>query len=123
MSSQQKNSDTIGRFVLGFTLTTIISGVGILLNFMVLTANEGKMPVWRGAVTYYDSVANKLTDYHIVMTHKTKLNFLGDIINFGVAILSIGDILMTVFIPLTFLQFGRLLIATRVNMPKVQTDE
>ena len=79
-------------------------GIGTFLNFLVLTANGGLMPVSRHAL-----VAAGLTDViknyavrHVILTPETRLAFLSDIVPvrlFGYVcsqVISVGDIIIAV---------------------------
>ena len=81
--------------------------VGSILNKIVIVANGNKMPVFptlseltgncKAEVLSkgYDSV-------HILMDSTTKLNFLGDYIDVGYSILSIGDLFIHTFVAMMF---------------------
>lgn len=79
--------------------------VGSLLNRLVMHANAGQMPVY--------STLSRLTGYfrigaieasgdarHVLMSASTHLNFLGDFIDIGFSIMSLGDLLIHGFVTL-----------------------
>ncbi|MBW6463306.1 MAG: DUF5317 family protein [Bacillota bacterium] len=78
----------------------ILIGIGILLNLVVITANQGKMPVDTSRLP--DNVAAELaagtmSPFHTVSDEKTNLSLLGDWIPVWYKdnrLLSIGDILL-----------------------------
>lgn len=82
----------------------IIVFVGVFLNFIVVLANQGCMPVSTIGLKYagYDMTkitSTKLDLNHILITTQTKLSFLSDIIAIPKpypfpSMLSIGDVLM-----------------------------
>ncbi len=76
--------------------------IGTLLNHLVMNANGGKMPVYP-SVSYKtgyisQNTFSKINDIHILGTSNVKLKILSDILDIGYSILSIGDILVRVFI-------------------------
>jgi len=83
----------------------LVLGIGILLNFAVIMANQGSMPISQDilkipslAEKFQSIVSGGLSEYHL-MTESTILWFLGDI--FYVPILdpgfmSIGDIIIAI---------------------------
>lgn len=82
--------------------------LGGLCNEIAINANGGKMPVFPSLslITGYAKpgafdLANKVAnDFHILGNSDTNLKLLTDIFDIGYSILSIGDILMRVFIVL-----------------------
>lgn len=80
--------------------------IGVLLNFVVIVANDGRMPVSVEAAKSLDagySIALEEGKYakHTVLTEKTKLRLLGDILPLPEfyprkQVISIGDIIMNV---------------------------
>lgn len=77
--------------------------LGTALNRIVLNANGGKMPVLPSLslhTGYYKpgSLSQGLDSLHILMTDSTKLNFLGDFIDTGFCVMSIGDVLIHLFV-------------------------
>lgn len=81
-------------------------GVGMILNFLVITVNGGRMPVsvdalqWAGLSSYIPLLEEGLTK-HQLMTEQTHLIFLADIVPlrppfvFSSMVVSIGDIAVT----------------------------
>jgi len=81
-------------------------GIGMLLNFLVITVNGGRMPVsvdalqWAGLSSYIPLLEEGLTK-HQLMTANTHLIFLADVIPirppfaFSSMVVSIGDIAAT----------------------------
>jgi hypothetical protein len=86
----------------GFTIILI----GVFLNFIVMAANGGRMPVSLNAASilepgYLDILKEQLYAKHAVLTEATRLGFLGDIIPITdpyprTQIISIGDIIMNI---------------------------
>lgn len=76
--------------------------VGTLLNHLVMAANGGKMPAFPSLsyLTGYISpdIFSQVNDIHILGTADVKLKFLSDILDIGYSILSIGDVLVRVFV-------------------------
>ncbi|GAB6934610.1 MAG: DUF5317 domain-containing protein [Bacillota bacterium] len=80
--------------------------LGGLLNFVVMVANGGYMPVSAEAAslispTYIDPLPQGPYGKHILMTEETHLNFLGDIIPLlppypRQQVVSIGDVLINI---------------------------
>jgi hypothetical protein len=80
--------------------------LGVLLNFLPIVLNGGRMPVSLKAASvldpgYLDALKSGLYAKHAVLTHSTKLGFLGDIIPLTkpypkTQIISIGDIIMNI---------------------------
>ncbi|GAB6169472.1 DUF5317 family protein [Clostridium carnis] len=75
---------------------------GGVLNNIAIKANGGMMPVfptisyWTGYVKS-DSFS-KVNDIHILGNAETKLKYLTDIIDVGYSILSVGDVLIRVYV-------------------------
>ena len=74
---------------------------GSILNNIVISANNGKMPVFP-TISYWTGYARpevftKVKDIHILGSSLTKLKFLTDIFDIGYSIMSIGDIFIRVF--------------------------
>ncbi|MDG4658354.1 DUF5317 domain-containing protein [Ectobacillus antri] len=93
----------INRHHRGFTIILI----GVLLNFIVIAANGGRMPVSIEAATVLDPVFvdmlknGDLYAKHQALTSDTNLGFLGDIIPITdpypkSQVISIGDVIMNV---------------------------
>lgn len=76
--------------------------IGTALNKIVIEANGGRMPVFPtfSYITGYTKPDSflKIKDIHILGNSMTKLKFLTDYIDLGYSILSIGDILIRLFI-------------------------
>ena len=75
--------------------------IGSTLNNVVISANNGKMPVFP-TISYWTGYAKpeafiKVKDIHILGSSLTKLKFLTDIFDIGYSIMSIGDIFIRVF--------------------------
>lgn len=76
--------------------------VGTFLNHLVMAVNGGKMPVfptlsyWTGYVT--PNTFSKVNDIHMLGDSTVKLKFLSDILDIGYSVLSIGDVLVRVFV-------------------------
>ncbi len=78
-------------------------GIGSLSNHLVISANNGKMPVLPTIsylTGYYkrDVLQQGLDNLHILMDDTTKLNILGDYIDTGSSIMSPGDLLIHAFV-------------------------
>ncbi|MNW25949.1 hypothetical protein D3C74_27060 [compost metagenome] len=85
----------------GFTLILI----GVLLNFLAMVVNGGRMPVSLTASTvlgpYYMELlsSGEVISKHVMMDTSTRLSFLGDIIPLSspyprTQVISIGDVIM-----------------------------
>jgi hypothetical protein len=77
--------------------------IGSLLNHIVIAANDGHMPVLPtlSQLTHYyrdDALFQGIDNFHILMTDATKMNILGDYIDIGYSIMSIGDLLIHSFV-------------------------
>lgn len=76
--------------------------LGSLANYIAIKANNGKMPVFISLSKFTGYVRpenmNKINDIHILGTSNAKLKFLTDIFDVGYCIMSIGDILIRVFV-------------------------
>lgn len=109
----------------------IIIFIGVLLNFVVMAINGGRMPVSVEAAaildpSYLDVTKNALYAKHAVMTESTKLGFLGDIIPLTnpyprTQVISIGDIVMNIgaFIFIQHLMVGQLKETEKAKKPLV----
>lgn len=75
--------------------------LGSLLNKIVISANDGKMPVFPklSYATGYikDSSFINSNDIHALGNEATKFKFLSDIIDIGYSVMSIGDICIRLF--------------------------
>jgi hypothetical protein len=101
--------------------------LGVLLNFLPIVLNGGRMPVSPKAASvldpsYFDTLKNELYAKHTVLTSSSKLGFLGDIIPLTkpypkTQIISIGDIVMNIGAFL-FIQY----LMLRHPMSKINTD-
>lgn len=76
--------------------------IGSLFNYIAIKSNNGKMPVFisLSKLTGYakSDAFNKVNDIHIIGTSATKFKILTDIFDVGYCIMSIGDILIRVFV-------------------------
>jgi hypothetical protein len=73
-----------------------IAGLGILMNFTVILANEG-MPVLEAAAEIAGGSGDLvLTAKHVLLTPATRLPFLGDVIPLPGAVLSLGDVFLAI---------------------------
>lgn len=73
-----------------------IAGLGILMNFTVILANEG-MPVLEAAAQIAGGSSELvLTAKHVLLTSATRLPFLGDVIPLPGAVLSLGDVFLAI---------------------------
>jgi len=77
--------------------------IGSILNRIVIAANGGKMPVLPtlSRLTHYyrdNALLQGIDDFHILMTDSTQLNILGDYIDIGFSIMSIGDLCIHAFV-------------------------
>lgn len=75
------------RFLLVVNLVFILMQTGQQLNFQVILLNKGKMPV----LNYY---ANDSKNFGFDIDNKPLLWFLSDIINIGIGIMSVGDVIL-----------------------------
>lgn len=80
--------------------------VGGILNDIAIAANHGKMPVFP-SLSYltgyakpnsFEMAGQIASDIHILGDQTTNLKFLTDIIDIGYGVLSIGDVLIRVFV-------------------------
>lgn len=73
-----------------------IAGMGILMNFTVISLNGG-MPVLAEAAQIAGSGGNLVLDAkHVLLTESTRLPFLADIIPLPGAVLSLGDVFLVI---------------------------
>ncbi len=77
--------------------------LGSILNHIVIAANDGHMPVLPtlSRLTHYyrdDALLQRIDSFHILMTDATKMNILGDYIDIGYSIMSIGDLFIHAFV-------------------------
>lgn len=85
----------------GFFGVAVMLG-GMALNQMVMHANAGKMPVFptlslkTGYITA-DKI-NTIDGLHIIGNSATRLKYLSDILDVGYCIMSLGDVLVRVFL-------------------------
>lgn len=75
---------------------------GTFLNHFVMAANGGEMPVFP-SLTYLTGYVkpdtlSKINDIHTLGNSTVNYKFLSDIIDIGYSVLSIGDILIRVFV-------------------------
>lgn len=80
----------------------VLTCIGSVSNRIVMAANNGKMPVHPSLsilTRYCQAGALELSGdaRHILMSERTKLNFLADYIDVGFSILSPGDVLIHLF--------------------------
>ena len=88
-----------------FTPTMVGVGLtlaGTFMNRIVINANNGKMPVYptfSKLIGYYKDgqLDGSIDSLHILMDESTNLPFLADYIDFGICILSPGDLLIHSF--------------------------
>ncbi|WP_223701255.1 DUF5317 domain-containing protein [Sutcliffiella deserti] len=97
----------------------IIIFFGVLLNFLVMAANGGRMPVSLEASTvlgpyFIEALQSGLYGKHEAITEATRLAFLGDIIPLSAPypreqVISIGDVIMNigVFFFIQYLMLGK----------------
>lgn len=76
--------------------------LGTFLNHVVMAANGGEMPVFP-SLSYFTGYLkpdtfSKVHDIHMIGTSTVKYKYLSDIIDIGYSVLSIGDILIRVFV-------------------------
>lgn len=93
------NRRYIGLWVIGF---------GAFLNALVMTANEGKMPVDiklvenMGSIDYINIIKEGFDSKHSILTENTRMDFLADIIyipgflGLGMPVVSIGDVIIAI---------------------------
>lgn len=91
---------------------------GSLLNRIAMAANAGSMPVYptlSRLTRYYQegAIAASGDARHILMSGDTKLNFLGDFIDVGFSVMSVGDLMIHGFVALVV--YG---VAARLNETK-----
>ncbi len=73
-----------------------IAGVGILMNFTVISLNGG-MPVLEEAARIAGEAGELVLDAkHVLLTEETTLAFLADIIPLPGAVLSLGDVFLAI---------------------------
>ena len=73
-----------------------IAGVGILMNFTVITLNGG-MPVLEEAAMIAGETGDLVLDAkHVLLTEDTRMPFLADIIPLPGAVLSLGDVFLAI---------------------------
>lgn len=102
----------------GFTIIFI----GVLLNFIVMAINGGRMPVSAESASvldpgYIDALKTGLYGKHELLTSHTHLGFLGDIIALSkpyprTQVISIGDVIMNIGI---FLYIQHLMVGNKDN--------
>ena len=76
--------------------------VGTLMNRIVINANDGKMPVYPTLskwISFYKEgqLDGSIDDLHVLLDGSSKLPFLADYIDFGLCVLSPGDLLIHSF--------------------------
>jgi len=73
-----------------------IAGIGILMNFLVITVNWG-MPVLPAAIEIAGgSAVAALEGRHVLLDGSTHLPFLGDIIPLPGSVISLGDVFLAI---------------------------
>ena len=74
-----------------------IAGIGILMNFTVIVANNG-MPVLAEAAQIASGSTGNLTlgAKHVLLTAETSIPFLADVIPLPGAVLSLGDVFLAI---------------------------
>lgn len=91
-------------YIYGF-IGAICIFIGTGLNNFVISANNGKMPVFP-SISYltgyirsdfFEKINNTYNDIHILGDSNTNYKFLTDYIDVGYSILSIGDVFIRVF--------------------------
>jgi hypothetical protein len=103
---------------------------GVALNFIVMLANGGKMPVSLEAASVLDpSYGQMLKDgtvvsKHVLLTDSTLVPFLGDIIPLTSPyprsqVISIGDVIMNVGI---FIYLNKIMLAHKLRTSLVETN-
>lgn len=81
----------------------VFTVLGTFFNKIVMNCNNGKMPVYPtfsrmiGFCTS-SKLDGSVDNVHILMNSNTKMNFLGDYIDIGLCVMSIGDILIHSFV-------------------------
>ncbi|KKN69618.1 hypothetical protein LCGC14_0439210 [marine sediment metagenome] len=80
-----------------FTLTLFV--IGCTLNFIVVSGNHGKMPI------YYESDVTYCNDYYITFDSwaEVRYEFLSDIIPIGERMASVGDTFIIGSLPFLFI--------------------
>ena len=96
--------------------------VGVLLNFIVMAINGGRMPVSLEAAQildpmYVEALKHGVYAKHTALVETTKLGFLGDVIPFSIPfrsnqVISIGDIFMNIGV---FLFIQQLMLSHKKN--------
>lgn len=105
--------------------------IGVLLNFIVMAANGGRMPVSLEASTVLDpyfieALKSDLYGKHAAITEATRLAFLGDIIPLSAPypreqVISIGDVIMNIGV-FFFIQYLMLGNKEKNQTPQVTTS-
>ncbi|WBL14557.1 DUF5317 domain-containing protein [Sutcliffiella sp. NC1] len=103
--------------------------VGVVLNFIVMAVNGGRMPVSIEASQMLDpyfveALTNSLYGKHEAITEATRLAFLGDIIPLQAPypkeqVISIGDVIMNIGV-FIFIQY--VMVESRKNANKVSSS-
>jgi hypothetical protein len=73
-----------------------IAGLGILMNFTVITLNGGMPVLGEAAMIAGDTGELALDAKHVLLTEETTLPFLADVIPLPGAVLSLGDVFLAV---------------------------
>jgi hypothetical protein len=79
-----------------------LTAVGTLMNRIAINANGGKMPVYPTVskwINYYreGQLNGTIDQLHVLMDDSSRLVFLADYIDFGLCVLSPGDVLIHAF--------------------------
>lgn len=79
-----------------------LTAVGTLMNRIAINANGGKMPVYPTVskwISYYreGQLNGTIDQLHVLMDDSSRLVFLADYIDFGLCVLSPGDVLIHAF--------------------------
>ncbi|WP_186579272.1 DUF5317 domain-containing protein [Aquibacillus kalidii] len=106
--------------------------LGVLLNFVVMLFNGGRMPVSAEAAlvldpSYIDAINNGLYAKHQLLTDSTNLGFLGDIIPITSPypksqVISIGDVIMNIGI-FIFIQDKMMESKKKLNDPPSKVNK
>ena len=91
--------------------------LGTFMNKVVIAFNGGKMPVFPSFSKFTGYYSPEMFDLpnsiHILGSSQTKLKFLSDFIDIGYSVLSIGDIIIRIFVVLIIFNSIKHLNATK----------
>ncbi|KAA0548515.1 hypothetical protein FZW96_08055 [Bacillus sp. BGMRC 2118] len=100
---------------------------GVLLNFIVMAVNGGRMPVSEEAAiildpSFVEALKSGLYGKHALITESTRLALLGDIIPLSAPypkeqVISIGDVIMNVGV---FIFIQKIMIKQRIRESKIE---